>query len=55
MALHPEDKKAGFIGLIGGGLFVLAMVLVIIALTNRQFAGHAAETAEATPAAQSSH
>ncbi|HEY0970909.1 MAG TPA: hypothetical protein VGE02_08065 [Gemmatimonadales bacterium] len=52
MALHAEDKRAGFIGLIAGGLFVLAMVLVIVKVTNNQFAGHAAE---ATPAAQATH
>lgn len=56
MALHKEDKRAGFTGLIAGGLFVLAMVLVIVKFTNAQFAGHAAESAGgAAPAAQTSH
>ncbi|HEX5580024.1 MAG TPA: hypothetical protein VFX39_00510 [Gemmatimonadaceae bacterium] len=56
MSLHPEDKRAGFTGLIAGGLFVLAMVLGIVKFTNAQFAGHAAERAAgAAPAAQTGH
>ena len=56
MALLTEDKRAGFTGLIAGGLFVLAMVLGIVKFTNAQFEGHGTEGAEAAaPAAQTSH
>jgi hypothetical protein len=56
MALYKEDKKAAFVGLIGGAILVLAMCLVIIQWTNAQFAGHgAAEGGAAAPAGQTTH
>ena len=54
MALHKEDKKAAFTGLIAGAILVLVMVVGIVKWTNGKFAGHAAEGGEA-PAAQSGH
>ena len=38
----PEDKKAGYIGLIAGLLSILVTVVVIVELTNRKFESHAA-------------
>ena len=37
----PEDKKAAFIGLVGGLVAILVTVLVVVQLTNRKFASHA--------------
>ena len=42
MSLHQGDKPAAFAGLIGGTLLVLAMVLVIVQMTNKKFVGHKA-------------
>ena len=50
MALYREDKSAGFIGLIGGGLLVLALLYGIVQWTNAKFAGHGAR-----PAAGATH
>jgi hypothetical protein len=46
----PEDKKAGYIGLIAGLLSILVTVVVIVELTNRKFESHAAAP-HAPPAA----
>lgn len=49
---HKADAKAAFIGLIGGAIALLAMVIIIVTLTNKKFAAHAAEApAHAQPAA----
>ena len=53
MALYKEDKAAAFVGLIGGAILILIMVLVVINLTNRKFAGHSA--AAGAPAGQTTH
>lgn len=39
---HKGDARAAFAGLIGGSIALLAMVLVVVYLTNRKFEGHAA-------------
>ena len=39
---HKADARAAFIGLIGGAIALLAMCLVIVNLTNKKFAAHAA-------------
>ncbi|MFN9214426.1 MAG: hypothetical protein ACK6C3_09065 [Gemmatimonadota bacterium] len=44
---HPEDKGAAFAGLIGGMVFVGAVMLGITLWTNAKFAGHNAEKAAA--------
>ena len=43
---HKADARAAFIGLIGGAIALLAMCLVIVNLTNRKFAAHAAAPAQ---------
>lgn len=42
---HPEDKGAAFTGLIGGLVFVGAVMVGITLWTNAKFAGHKAEKA----------
>ena len=39
---HKADARAAFMGLIFGAIALLAMVLVIVNLTNKKFEGHAA-------------
>lgn len=39
---HKADARAAFMGLIFGAIALLAMVIVVVMLTNRKFAGHAA-------------
>lgn len=46
-AHHPEDKGAAFAGLIGGAVFVGAVMLGITLWTNAKFEGHKAEKAAA--------
>jgi hypothetical protein len=38
----PEDKRAGYIGLIAGLVSIVITVVVIVELTNRKFDSHAA-------------
>lgn len=50
---HKADARAAFMGLIGGAITLLAIVLVIVHLTNKKFEGHSAAPAagaEATKA-----
>jgi hypothetical protein len=48
-ASHGSDKGAAFMGLIGGAIFIGAILLGITLWTNSLFAGHKAEAkAEAT-------
>jgi hypothetical protein len=46
----PEDKSAGYIGLIAGFVSIVITVVVIVQLTSRKFEGHAAAP-NAPPAA----
>ena len=49
---HKGDARAAFTGLIVGAIVLLALLYTIVMLTNRKFAGHAAEAPAATaPAA----
>ena len=44
-APHPEDKSAGFTGLILGSIAIFLIVFAIVRLTNAKYEGeHAAET-----------
>ncbi len=36
----PEDKRAGFVGLIVSVAFLLALTYGVVLLTNTMFAGH---------------
>ena len=45
---HKADARAAFIGLIGGAIALLAMVVIIVTLTNKKFASHAAAEPAAT-------
>jgi hypothetical protein len=49
---HKADARAAFMGLILGAITLLALVLVIVKLTNRKFDSHAAAPAhsQSTPA-----
>ncbi len=47
-AQQGSDKAAGFMGLIGGAIFIGAIIYGIVLWTNAQFAGH--ETAKKTSA-----
>jgi hypothetical protein len=38
----PQDKRAGYIGLIAGLVSIIITVVVIVELTNRSFDSHAA-------------
>jgi hypothetical protein len=38
----PEDKRAGYIGLVAGLVSIIIAVVVIVELTNRSFDSHAA-------------
>ena len=42
-AQQGSDKAAGFMGLIGGAIFIAAIIYGIVLWTNAQFAGHEAE------------
>ena len=49
---HKADARAAFMGLIGGAIALLAIILVIVHLTNKKFEGHAAAApahSETTP------
>jgi hypothetical protein len=46
----PEDKKAGYIGLVAGFLTILITIVVIVELTSRKFESHTAAP-HAPPAA----
>ena len=37
---HKADARAAFTGLIGGAIALLAMVVIIVTLTNKKFAAH---------------
>jgi hypothetical protein len=39
---HKADARAAFMGLIFGAIALLAMVVIIVTMTNRKFAAHAA-------------
>lgn len=50
---HKGDARAAFMGLVGGAIALLAMVLVVVYLTNKKFEGHAAAEpahSQSTPA-----
>jgi predicted cobalt transporter CbtA len=47
----PEDKTAGYIGLVGGFLVIAITVFTIVQLTNRTFASHEAAPHAPAPAA----
>ena len=50
--VHAPDKRAGFIGLIGGVIVLTLFMYGIVLWTNSRFAGHKAGTpAAAAPAA----
>jgi hypothetical protein len=36
----PQDKRAGYIGLVGGLLAIIVTVVTIVELTNRKFESH---------------
>ncbi len=42
-AEQDSDKAAGFMGLIGGAIFIGAIIYGIVLWTNAQFAGHESE------------
>ncbi len=42
-AQQGSDKGAAFMGLIGGAIFIGAILYAIVIWTNGQFAGHEAE------------
>jgi hypothetical protein len=46
----PEDKRAGYIGLIAGLVSIIITVIVIVELTNRSFDSHAAAPHSPPPA-----
>jgi hypothetical protein len=46
----PGDKKAGFMGLIIGGIAVFLIAWGIVHLTNRKYAGEKGETPAAAEA-----
>jgi hypothetical protein len=46
----PEDKRAGYVGLIAGFISIVITVMVIVELTNRKFDSHEAAP-HAPPAA----
>ena len=48
---HKADARAAFMGLILGAIFLLAVVLTVVKLTNAKFDAHHA----ATPAAGAAH
>jgi hypothetical protein len=41
------DKPAAYVGLISAVIFLLVVVLTIVSLTNKKYAGHRAEGAAA--------
>jgi hypothetical protein len=46
---HPNvDKPAAFTGLVGAVIFLLAVVLAIVTLTNKHYAQEGGEKAAAT-------
>ena len=49
---HKADARAAFMGLIFGAISLLALVMIIVTLTNRKFASHGAAPAHeaSTPA-----
>jgi hypothetical protein len=49
----PEDRKAGYIGLVAGLISIIITVIAIVELTNRKFESHAAPP-HAPPAAGAS-
>ena len=49
----PQDKRAGYIGLIAGFISIVITVIVIVELTNRSFDSHAAP--HGPPAAGAQH
>ena len=52
MALFKEDKRAAYMGLIGGAIALLILVYGMVQITNRKFEGHGEPGA---PAAQTGH
>jgi hypothetical protein len=42
---HKADARSAFMGLIFGAIALLAMVVIIVSMTNKKFAAHAAEPA----------
>ncbi len=52
-ATGGRDTGAAFVGLVGGGLFLIAVCYATVQWTNSQFAGR--QHGGATPAAATSH
>ena len=50
MSLYPQDKPAAFMGLVGGAVFIAAVVFGLVNWTNARFAAHHAEAAPAAGA-----
>lgn len=44
-APHGSDKGAAFLGLIGGALFIAAVVVALVMWTNKKFDAHEGEHA----------
>lgn len=42
---HGSDKGAAFLGLIGGALFIAAVVVALVLWTNKKFDAHEGEHA----------
>ncbi|MDB4898575.1 MAG: hypothetical protein JWN53_383 [Gemmatimonadetes bacterium] len=49
-APHPEDKSAGFTGLILGAIAIFVIVFGIVRLTNASYENEKSETPAATTA-----
>jgi predicted cobalt transporter CbtA len=47
----PQDKTAGYVGLVAGLVSIIITVVIIVELTNRKFESHAAAP-HAPPAAE---
>jgi hypothetical protein len=49
---HGSDKGAAFLGLIGGALFIAAVVVALVMWTNKKFDAHEGEHAGIATAGQ---
>jgi hypothetical protein len=47
---HGSDKGAAFFGLIGGALFIAAVVVALVMWTNKKFDAHEGEAGHAVAA-----
>ena len=56
MTTHTgSDMRAAFTGLIVGTIALIAVVLVVVMLTNKKFEGHGEAPAPGAPAATTPH